>query len=245
MAAQQPGSPGLGQGPASGPVLPVQPMPQSTQVWCWAAVTAMVVNYNGGSISDCQVVSDTLNLPCCGGGLPQCFTAGTLQAMQQEMMRFRGLRSYLANRPLTLPEIQGEIDNGRPVVIAYNGSFVGHVVVLYGYDAGGNLYIHDPFWGPAFVVPYAVALQYQSQQQTLVWGQTIYGIAPSNGAAPPPSPPDPYDPICSLAPSASSPAPALALAGLLSALGRRRVRPRRTVAAAGTRGQARLMPADG
>jgi len=189
LAAQQPGSPSLGQGPGAGPVLSVPYHAQSTQVWCWAACVAMELNYNGGGFTDCDVVSYVFQVPCSAA-----VTTASTQAMQYAMWNMGGLHSLIINRPLTFQEVMGEIDNGRPVILGYQGSFSGHVTVLYGYDSSTtSVDIHDPYYGTYTQLPFGVAFTYGG---SLSWTQTIYGVAPG----PLPGPPNkPKDPGCSTA----------------------------------------------
>lgn len=58
------------------------------------------------------------------------------------------------------------------MVVSYTGSFIGHVVLIYGYNSDGDVYIYDPFYGP-FVVPYGTSLFYNNGSGYLTWGSTI------------------------------------------------------------------------
>ena len=161
--------------PASATVLPTQFVPQSTQVWCWAAVTTEVLNYFGFAGDQCQIVSLTLsgytnNSFCCPfviGG--PCFRTGQLFEIQQALSLIGGIASSVTG-PLTFQQIRSEINAGDPIIAAYLGSFSGHVVVIFGYDdTSGEIYIHDPFYGQ-FVVPYASTFTYNG---SLIWSQSI------------------------------------------------------------------------
>jgi hypothetical protein len=85
---------------------------------------------------------------------------------------FGGVRSTAFPGPISFQSVQSEINAGRPVIVAYRGSFAGHVVIIYGYDANGKVYIRDPLFG-SFVVPYGTSFSYGGQ---LIWSDTIYGI---------------------------------------------------------------------
>jgi hypothetical protein len=159
--------------PGGARALAVPFVAQQTPVWCWAAVSEMVFRYYGRGAAQCQVLTAWLGADCCRApGL--CLTgAPTLEVIQQSLAGFGGLRSTRAGGPLPFAAVMREIDAGRPMIAAYRGSFSGHVVVLYGYDAnGGFVFIHDPFYG-TFRVPYAQTFAYQGQ---LVWVDTLYGI---------------------------------------------------------------------
>ncbi len=87
-------------------VLPVNFSPQDTQVWCWAAVSQMVIDYYGYFYYQSEIVSFTFGFPCtdCPGSLPQ---------MQSAMWYMGGVDSLLLPFPLTFNEIQNEIAAGQ------------------------------------------------------------------------------------------------------------------------------------
>ena len=69
-----------------------------------------------------------------------------------------------------------EIDEGRPVIVAYRGSSRGHVVLVAGYDrAAGTTWVHDPSLG-SFEVPYEELGQYFNEGEELHWTDTIIEI---------------------------------------------------------------------
>ncbi len=150
---------------------------QQTEVWCWAATSEMVFRYYGRGSVQCEILSAWLTANCClSPPHPYCRQgAPSLQVIQQTLFAFGRLTSSLRGGPLSLNEIRNEIDLGRPIIAAYRGAFSGHVVVVYGYDSSGNIYIHDPYYG-TFIVPYAATFYYNNGQ--LVWYDTIYEIRP-------------------------------------------------------------------
>ena len=93
-------------------------------------------------------------------------------AVIQRTLAAYGVRSQVINRGLSFAEVKRQIDQGRPIVVFYTGSFIGHFVLAYGYDASGRIYIHDPVYG-TFAVPYGLTFSYQGR---LGWGATIYNI---------------------------------------------------------------------
>lgn len=155
--------------PGGGRVLSVPLVTQQTQVWCWAAAAEMLFRYHGMGYTQCEVLSFLFQFNCCG--FPNaCAITATVPQIQQTLFAFGGLSSRVVG-PLSLQGVRAEIDANRPFIVTYQGSFVGHVVVIYGYDDEGNVYIRDPFYG-SFVVPYAAAFTYLGQGQQ-VWRQTI------------------------------------------------------------------------
>jgi len=153
--------------------LPVPFVAQQTPVWCWAAVSEMVFRYYGRGAAQCQVLTGWVGGDCCRAPGLCMAAAPTMEVIQQTLYGFAGLRSLRAGAPLPFEAVVREIDAGRPLIVAYRGSFSGHVVVVYGYDLRtGTVSIHDPFYG-TFHVPYSQTFAYKGQ---LLWIDTLYGI---------------------------------------------------------------------
>lgn len=152
---------------------------QQTQVWCWAAVSEMVLRYYGTSVQQCAILARWTGAPCCAVGLSVCITAAPdLVFIQQTLLEAGGVRSLRAG-PLSAVQVRQELDAGRPFIIGYRGSFSGHVVVVAGYQAnsdGSNLRldIHDPFYGPFRQIPFGTTFTYGGQS---VWSETLIGLA--------------------------------------------------------------------
>lgn len=159
-----------GTGGGTQRVLSVPLVGQQTPVWCWAAVSEMVFRYYGRGLAQCQILSGWYQGNCCA--VPQaCLTTAPLQVIQQTLAAFN-IRSTVFPGPISFQAVQSEINAGRPIIVAYRGSSAGHVVIISGYDAQGNVYILDPLFGP-FVVPYGNSFSYGGQ---FFWSDTIYGI---------------------------------------------------------------------
>lgn len=152
-------------------VLPVSLVMQSTQVWCWAATSQMTFQYFGYAYQQCDIVSSWTQLPCCpaGNGLSGCYVTAPDMSAIALAIEVGGVPTQLVNRALSFQEIVATIDSGRPMIVGYTGSFGGHVVVLHGYDAAGNVYIQDPYYG-TFVVPYSVSGIYSNSK---IWSTTL------------------------------------------------------------------------
>lgn len=167
-------------------MLPVNYQYQQTQSWCWAATSSMICYYYERPAQQCQIVGLFMNYNCCGNPYPCLNRPGQLYEIQQ-LFGTVGLTSNLGG-PLSFDQIQSEIDAGRPVIVAYTGSFAGHVVVIDGYrkmqdmflgcvDVGelsSEVFIKDPYYGE-FTVPYGLSFSYSG---TMTWTSTIYGIRP-------------------------------------------------------------------
>ena len=148
---------------------------QRTPVWCWAATSTMVLQYYGVQVDQCQIVTTYLQRDCCffGVGDQFCGVTASLSTMQAAM-QYGGVRSTYVPSPLTFDQIVNEIGAGRPIIMAYRGSFSGHVVVLVGYNrANQTLVIYDPFYGPV-TVPYGASFKYSGE---LVWVESLVGLS--------------------------------------------------------------------
>ncbi len=163
---------------------------QLTQSWCWAATIQMVCDYYTRPVQQCQIVGAFLNYDCCFDPFSCSGRTGQLYEIQQALYA-TGLTSTQAG-PLTFDQIQSEIDGGRPIIIAYLGSFSGHVVVIYGYkqiqhkflgifntDVESLVYVDDPYFGQ-FQPDYGNTFTYSGH---LVWTNSIYQIRPLVSAA--------------------------------------------------------------
>lgn len=152
--------------------LPVSLAPQQTEVWCWAAVIEMVSSYYGNHAYQCQTLSYWYGADCCN--FPgYCVTAGTDYQIQESLNQL-GMSSTFNYSPLSWNQVVNEIDAGRPFIIFYQGSFSGHVVVVYGYDSSRQtMLIHDPYFG-SFEVPYGQTFTYNG---SLYWARTLFQIS--------------------------------------------------------------------
>lgn len=159
------------QSPTTSRRLPVPYVAQQTPVWCWAACSEMVLAYKGSPEPQCGILSDWFQFPCCLQPAA-CATTAPLEIIQATLAA-HGVRSTRVPSPLPLSSVKAEIDAGRPLILAYRGSFSGHVVVLFGYDAQGNVAIHDPIYGSYPSVPFGAAFSYGGQ---LSWAETLAGI---------------------------------------------------------------------
>jgi hypothetical protein len=160
-----------------GRVLAVPFVQQQTNNWCWAASAEMILRYYNASFgTQCQILTTKFRgqVDCCFYPVA-CDTPGYIQEISYALYYFKGLNSSIIQRGLTFPEVKTEIDAGRPIVVFYTGSFIGHFVVLYGYDAAGQVYIHDPVFGD-FNPPYGTAFTYTGPTTQLYWGASIYRI---------------------------------------------------------------------
>lgn len=128
--------------------------PQETNMWCWAAVTQMIAQNEGVTVSQCDLANHRFSKTnCCdpntsGSNCPKtadCADPGWLE------LDFAGLNFTESATPLSLADIRKQIYCSKNVLgFAYGGTGVGHVVIIKGYmQVGGTnwLVINDP-WSP-------------------------------------------------------------------------------------------------
>ena len=166
-------------------ILPIENIPQETEVWCWAAVAQQII-YSARKIeyfpppgpsnrpAQCELVARAKNLhpnTCCNqilrfnGINPYCHTTGSLQQIQRLIDYFGGIWSTLAP-PTTPQNLYYTLQAGRPIILMIqNSPYSSHVVVLRGISFVNGvwmLHVNDPLQWTNFSqpVPYNQLLYY-------------------------------------------------------------------------------------
>ena len=151
--------------------LPITPIAQQTEVWCWAATAEMVFRHYGlPSVNpfgnyQCGIVAAYFGGPClqnCG----LCVSPiGSMSELNRVILNYGivarpvgifspVLSSRLLFRALSMAEVRTEIDAGRPVVAGISAgsfpypNFSQHVTVIVGYEVNATesyLIVNDPF----------------------------------------------------------------------------------------------------
>jgi len=129
--------------------------PQETNNWCWAAVTQMLSEHLGLSITQCALANHRFNKTnCCTeqtSGTPcpktnDCNTPGWID------LDFAGAKSSESETALSWSAAKSQIYCARkPMGYAYGTpGVVGHVVVIKGYItvAGTNYVVLNDPWNP-------------------------------------------------------------------------------------------------
>ena len=158
--------------------LKIRPISQQTLVWCWAAVSEMVLkhyrfpNLNPAGNYQCGIVGTLGGI--CGTNCGACVTTiGSTYQMSEVIANYQYLSdNYLGHhqgrhfdvspaRRLSPSEIANEIDEGDPVIAGISPSGVGayyppsmseHAVLIVGYRESGqgfHVLVNDP-------MPYAL-----------------------------------------------------------------------------------------
>lgn len=185
--------------------------------WCWAAVITNVANYYGrtadgyGPVQECQLASYRLGDPslsvCCqyqACAYQACNSPGSFEQMAQTLTAL-GITGQLLGRSLSENEIQLEIANGRPIIMAVQSQTSGHVAIITGYGTGPDgqmLYGVDDPWpdyttygippsdgtGTHYALPYQ-NLVYGGATGQSVWVATFTRLSPrADGCSPPVNP---------------------------------------------------------
>jgi hypothetical protein len=133
-------------------LLPFSSFQQWCSQWCWAAVSTSIANYFGTPMTDslgrqwpareCYLASINAGFndwnTCCqyaACGYQACNQPVAWHNMDDALAAV-GLYGRVLQRPLTEPEIQREIANGRPIVVGFQGTGIGHVALITGYTPG-------------------------------------------------------------------------------------------------------------
>ncbi len=140
-------------------------IPQQTQVWCWAASTAMAAAYmkNLPNVTDCEVLTE-FDIRNGGPGLccltGECVQEGTIFEIQQMLSQIFFINSQVIYSALSLQQVQQYVGQGTPVIAHLSlGGFSGHFVVISGYDVNaGTVTVLDPFFGQYPNIPYSSVL---------------------------------------------------------------------------------------
>lgn len=154
--------------------LPIQNLPQETDVWCWAAVAQQIIlSLRGpnGTPPQCFMVAIANNAPpaaCCNqngrfNGNPPCRRTGSLQQIQWLIGHFGG--SYSTIAPPAHPQVLfSTLSQGRPIILEVRSSpYSSHVVVLRGMTVVNGipyLHINDPLSFFTQPVPFQSLMNY-------------------------------------------------------------------------------------
>lgn len=161
--------------------LPITFQGQPNEFWCWAAVASMVSVFHQSddrpALSQCQVATETLNLPdCCGSALTpdQCLQLWDLcDALQS--IGFKAQSNWNAD----LSIVSQEIENNRVLaaLMYYKRSGILHYILVNGYDDTSgqeSVYIADPAAQPCSM-PWEIFLANYNYHDgdSAVWKQWI------------------------------------------------------------------------
>ena len=126
---------------------------QNTQVWCWAATIAMMVEYvTGTAIEDCEVLSVYDRSlgghgACCYGDF-RCVRTGHENEMAHILSNLFGVNGRFIPYPPSFQDVRRSIDNNHPLIATLRQPMGGgHVVVVSGYSNPNSVIVLDPMNG--------------------------------------------------------------------------------------------------
>lgn len=156
----------------------------------------MVGQYFGKYASQCTLMSlkagfSDLNT-CCyysACNYQVCDTGAQTYEITNVYQYALQLNVVQTNGPITEAALVNELANARPVEIAYQNSFAGHVVLVTGLQYWGpgqyTYTVMDPYNGIQQAVTYTqLVYGYMGAGQSWYWANTWYRIAPVSGGCP-------------------------------------------------------------
>ena len=147
-------------------VLPVHLVTQEQNQWCWAGVSACILDYYCHTTSQCEIAEyarTVENFPDVYLGEEDCclspsscnywnYNWGGDGSIQDILVYFAGIENTGVGGVLTEAEIQTEIQNNRLFVIRWGWtSGGGHFIVGHGL-VGNNLYYMNPWYGEGLLI---------------------------------------------------------------------------------------------
>jgi hypothetical protein len=140
VAMPQLAPPGFAPG---APVLPY--VAQAESNWCWAACGEMLLNLPGKARrSQCQIADAQFGPNCCAmPHAPPACDRGQWPFVAYPPL---GLPTTTIRRSLTIAEIRGELQAGKPVQACFQwtGGNQTHVVLIVDQHSNGDFEVHDP-----------------------------------------------------------------------------------------------------
>ncbi|MFH1047796.1 MAG: papain-like cysteine protease family protein [Patescibacteria group bacterium] len=110
---------------------------QETPVWCWLAVSEMIIRYRnlGMSMRQCEMLEIGYGLPggtCCGDPMRCQRTGYGMQEVQLVLAQFGGVVA-MHTPPLNPIQLYGALQSGHPVIVQIrSGQTSSHVIVIRG-----------------------------------------------------------------------------------------------------------------
>lgn len=150
----------LPAGSAFSQVLNVKQVIQEQTEWCWAGVSACILDLYGHPASQCTIAEYTRTVSnshyyggtnCCTNPSLGCnysnYNWGYNGSIQDILVHFASITNSGMGRALTLTEVQAQLNNRQPFVVRWGWtSGGGHFVVGHGVS-GNNVYYMNPWPG--------------------------------------------------------------------------------------------------
>jgi len=147
-------------GAANAQILNVKRITQENSQWCWAGVSACVLNYYGQDIKQCDIAEFTRTheqfTDISFGGSPCCQSPATCNnwnymdggagSLQDIMMHFDELPTTMIMTSITKDQVAATLAANKLFVFRWQRSTGGHFLVGHGLE-GDQLYYMDPWPG--------------------------------------------------------------------------------------------------
>jgi len=141
-------------------VLNVSQVIQEQNQWCWAGVSACILNYYCTPIQQCEIAEYTRNVAtwhyfgntdCCINPSLGCnywnYNWGSAGSIQDILVHFANISNYGVGAALSQSDITSDIQSNKVFVIRWGWSTGGgHFTVGHGL-IGNNVYYMDPWFG--------------------------------------------------------------------------------------------------
>jgi ABC-type bacteriocin/lantibiotic exporter with double-glycine peptidase domain len=148
---------------------PVQYVPQSRDDLCWAASTAMMVNYNtGSSKKDTDIEAESAYI---GGN-------GVSEAELNNVARSFDMHEVTVDSCKTMTDWYDLLTSSGPLMVAIGRQGGEHIIVVYGVEptseTDGDIYVCDPWHGNGAVALGEFQNRYEASNGR--WSHTTYGF---------------------------------------------------------------------
>ncbi|RLA67077.1 MAG: hypothetical protein DRQ88_04065 [Epsilonproteobacteria bacterium] len=145
---------------------------QATPVWCWAASSAMVIEYvNGEKVEGLDLLNSFFEMDCTNN--EECNRPGGSYEIS-EILETSGILNHWLGRALSLKEIKAQIDQGNPLLIGLfnEEKFRGHVMVIGGYEED-KVVIFDSLHESKRAVEISLETLLNNYREGLIWVDTL------------------------------------------------------------------------
>lgn len=133
----------------SGVTLPVVPVAQVIDNWCWAACLEMLLTYWGLGVDKCNVADSVLSPTrscCCDGNTTECnvmiYATDVSDYLRDEINFSFTIKS---KKKVKFEHVKDSIDDCLPVLLLVDVNGLGaHMVLAHGWRDGGVIEVIDP-----------------------------------------------------------------------------------------------------
>ena len=147
---------------------------QSSPVWCWAATSAMVIEYvTKKKVEDIDLLNSFFQTDCLGN--EECNRPGGSYEISELLSEFHGIKNHWEGRALSFSEVRNQIDKKRPMIIGLfnEEKFRGHVMVISGYQKPDKVIVLDSLHPSKKGQTFSINKLLTNYREGLVWVDTL------------------------------------------------------------------------